>query len=344
MKQQPVCPRCGKAMKTELSCPCGYRLELTDEEVNRQLAQCAAKARPLRVLSTVFLIAAIAAGLLLHSSGMPGWWLVPAVLALLCLYFGGRCGMLNIRRDELVRHQLGDFYEKADRERFGPIPADAVALAETQLRQSNLFNGLDWNEDRIFGMRPGVYQGTPFAAANVELDHVTERENDMDQDGVTDSTTREVDPVFHGVWLRARLPRRFEQPVYIRRRGKRLGKARLAPALKDTVTTDSAAFNEAFAVESDDPHAAFFILTPQFMEQLLAQREPYFLSFRGDMVDLAVETPQRFRDRGDKSQTDLEQMRRQYTASLDYVAGLLAWLQRNENLFGGREDQPAGKE
>lgn len=59
------------------------------------------------------------------------------------------------------------------------------------------------------------------------------------------------------------------------------------------VETESVAFHQKFAVFAEDPHNAFYILTPQVMEQILAfaefAQEPVYLVFCGSSLHVAIQ-------------------------------------------------------
>ncbi|MBO7363717.1 MAG: DUF3137 domain-containing protein [Lachnospiraceae bacterium] len=105
----------------------------------------------------------------------------------------------------------------------------------------------------------------------------------------------------------------------------------------ENLETENEAFNRMFDVRAENPHTAFLILTPQFMERLMEvnEREATDFCFTGDRLYMAIRSEEdRFEIGGTiESASDVETVRQAIRADFMAAASLLDVLRENEFLF-----------
>jgi len=92
--------------------------------------------------------------------------------------------------------------------------------------------------------------------------------------------------MFKGQWIICGLKKELAAPLRLRERY--VG----VIAMKSDVETEHVAFNEKYQILTSDPHTAFCILTPHFMEYIInvdkqADAQTYF-KFAGNEVHIAL--------------------------------------------------------
>ncbi len=107
----------------------------------------------------------------------------------------------------------------------------------------------------------GTYKNVRFRQADV---HIEEEREETDKDG---NTRTYYVTIFYGKWMIFDFNKNFKSNILIepgiaRKYGSVLPKFKC-------VETESEEFNKHFFIQADDLHDAFYILTPQFMEEVL---------------------------------------------------------------------------
>lgn len=108
-----------------------------------------------------------------------------------------------------MQEQMGDFFRQEWEKAFGPdIHTPEMRIDEPFMRAHHLLDG-KWKECTVENFHEGDHGGIHFSAANVQLDHVYQRE--CPQNGY--ETCREM--VFKGIVLRCRTWVPVPSPVLV---------------------------------------------------------------------------------------------------------------------------------
>jgi hypothetical protein len=172
------------------------------------------------------------------------------------------------------------------------------------------------------------YRGIEIAFSDICLTH-TERSGDDDEKTVTD---------FEGQWLTVRMAKSLQAQVRLIERSLDFNLF----ANKSDVETESIEFNKKYRILTDDPHTAFYVLTPHFMEYINAMdaraSARTYMWFVGNMVHVAIDSRRNLFE--DISTTSLlkpagfDSLRNQFRGEIRYVTSIVDELLLNEYLFG----------
>lgn len=104
------------------------------------------------------------------------------------------------------------------------------------------------------------------------------------------------------------------------------------------IETESIDFNERFVIKTQDPHTAFYILTPNFMENILTLdntvKARTNMCFQGDYLYLSVyNNVDSFEIGKNINKKLLEQVRINMNANCNFIFSVLSELYHNERLF-----------
>ena len=183
----------------------------------------------------------------------------------------------------------------------------------------------------------GVYKGNPLQFCDLLLQQVTS----------TGKTTTVV-TVFEGQLVAYGLKKQLNGYLEVQKRtagkaggflkrlrdwGTSVGKGRDF----ESVEMENEAFNEMFDVRAEDPHNAFLVLTPQFMERLMEvnERAETNFCFTSNTLFMAVASKEnRFEiDDAISTEADLERLKNQLRYDFRATTSLLDILRNNEYLF-----------
>ena len=219
------------------------------------------------------------------------------ILGLLCIPFlvvlGKSVNALERKIKSLTGEYLvkGVLAEKVQVEKYAPneyINPDFV-------KNCNILP----NYDRISGSDyvSGTYRGVPFTFCDLHLEYETERQDD---DG---HTSKHYETNFRGHVITLHMKQRMNGYVRIRERKNPHKQNSLFTGLfnsaaeflgmnQNVVEMESDPFNQQFKVSTSDDQLAFYILTPQFMERIVAADEKADgytnLEFAGDRITLTL--------------------------------------------------------
>ena len=264
------CDICG----ADLSSDSGVVSYLSDTELEQKLGRDTKKLTYLRggaVLSV--LLAVVGFSIMLPAL------IIAAGLAFIVLMFISFLTSWRIKAlvsANIVREALSDIIKL---ESFSPQDHIRSDIIES----TNLIDG--WNECSGSDLVHGEYRGSEIFFSDITLVDV---QRYTDSDGNTHETRTTL---FEGQWVICRLGKKINHRLRLREnREKLFGKG--YRKAKSTVETENIAFNEKFQILADDPHTAFYILTPHFMEYInsadaVAKGQTY-LCFDGDWVHFAV--------------------------------------------------------
>ena len=327
-----LCPACGWSLKGEgRRCDvCGAQPGPDGEILGSRLseAELAARLRSARravVLARVFIPVSIIAAFIAFVLQL---WAV----AVLCLLAAAFCAVLNFSYGSRIKHlvavnvvrdALGEVF---DVEIYNPnrhISSSAVSGADLVR---------DWNESGGSDFVRGKYKGVGFEFSDIRLVDVQEI-TDSEGNTTTSRTTR-----FKGQWIVLETKKAFGHAVRLRERSQR----KLSGSYKKTrsdVETENQAFNAKFEILTRDPHTAFYILTPHFMEAIAAADERAqartYLCFREDQVHVAVDTGRdSFEVKRGADIRDIPALRARIQGEIRYIMEIVDELLQNKYLFG----------
>jgi hypothetical protein len=198
-------------------------------------------------------------------------------------------------------------------------------ITESALIQRN------WNTLSGSDLVEGSYKGVRFRFSDIHLEMVTRSKNGK----------RHV-TVFKGQWLIIELSKVLPWSLQLRSRtavGKRI---------KSDIETENIEFNKKFQIKCGDPHTAFYILTPHFMEYIMsaknkANRQSQLrtnaqthMNFSGQSVQIALHNGRDLFEPCSRrlfAKDNIAALRKQMQWDADYITGIIDELLLNENLF-----------
>ncbi|MDR0424590.1 MAG: DUF3137 domain-containing protein [Clostridiales Family XIII bacterium] len=199
----------------------------------------------------------------------------------------------------------------------------------------------DWNELSGNDYVSGAYKGHSIEMSDIHLvKHERTRQRNSKGHWVEKETrvTR-----FSGQWVACKLDKPLPGMLRLRENVEHHGAMKMLfgerRRTKDDVETENVAFNSQFQILTGDPHTAFYVLTPHFMEYIVsADRKAggrTCLCFSGQWVHIAVHNN---RDAfelkwGNKDAKDIPAYKARIRQEIDYITGILDELFRNEKLF-----------
>jgi hypothetical protein len=196
-------------------------------------------------------------------------------------------------------------------------------LSAKTVKESSLVGS--W--DRINGSDyvEGSYRGIDFIYSDLHLER-EEKEEVMDSDGGRRTEVSYV-TVFKGQWLVCDFGMELAATVNVKR-DKGWG----------GIQTENIEFNKKYQIYSEDPHTAFYLLTPQFMEYLTAAVKEAdaltYLSFRKDgKVHIALNSGRDSFEFTRVKPAELNGMRRRFRRELKYLTGVMDELMKNDKLY-----------
>jgi hypothetical protein len=162
--------------------------------------------------------------------------------------------------------------------------SEEVITASDMVRGWTIFRGEDYIS--------GHYNGLWIEMSDIRLQH-TVQHSDTDSKGRATTTTEYVTD-FRGLWLICDFGKKVGTRLTVRAgKAPRSGFLKPSAESKRIVEMEDVAFNEAYTVLTDDPHYAFYVLTPPMMEHIMATRsrinEDLSLEFNPDgTVHIAI--------------------------------------------------------
>ncbi|MCL2486841.1 MAG: DUF3137 domain-containing protein, partial [Oscillospiraceae bacterium] len=239
--------------------------------------------------------------------------LVPGVILLV---LGGVCQskMRNIICESLVLEAL--------LEGFTDVSYDPKASIDKALIKSVKLVD-NWQQFKGKDHFLGLYKGRKVEFSDLTLSHEV-------SSGESSHTV--ID--FKGPWMICDFGKHI--PTRLKIRERKGGNA--VSGKKSSVETENIAFNKQFQILTDDPHSAFYILTPHFMERIVrmdtAAHGQTLLCFEGSRVHIAINSGRElFKVTGRKKELeDFSGLRASFRQELFYITGIIDILCENDNL------------
>jgi len=206
-------------------------------------------------------------------------------------------------------------------------------IAGSDIRASGLIDG--WDVSSGSDHVQGKYKGRDIEFSDVHLEKETTY---TDKD---DNERTKYKTIFKGQWITCKMSKTLDAAVRVREKAGLLSLAKkvLGVRAKDSVETENAAFNQQFEILTSDPHTASSVLTPYFIEYILAADRQangrVFLCFSGNTVHIAVHNGRdSFETKGGGSAIkDLSALRQRMQSEIGYITCILDEILQNKHLF-----------
>lgn len=306
---------------------------ISDEALGTELKALSSRKKYTGIIAVACLIAAVVFGI------MRIWSiLIPALLAA-CVFgminLNSRSKMSRMVKSNVVRDALGGIFANCTYRPQDWLPSERISKAR-------LID--DWDEISGSDYVSGKYRGHDIELSDIRLVKVKVT-IEKDEDGKeTKRETRET--VFRGQWIVCKLDRPLNAMVRVREKRERTGVSKSLfgerQRAKSDVETENVAFNDQFQILTNDPHSAFYVLTPHFMEYIVAADRQSggqtSLCFSGDWAYIAIHNNRdSFELKGDKELSDIPALRKRIGNEVKYITDILNELFQNENLFAREE-------
>jgi len=204
-------------------------------------------------------------------------------------------------------------------------------VSSSTINHSDLIE--EWNECHGSDLVVGKYKGVNFEFSDIKLENVTEH---TDEDGNTKKSTTLA---FKGQWLVCEMKKSVESSLRVCERSG-FGKLIKGSGKKSDALTENTVFNERFNILTESPHTAFYILTPHFMDYILAAdtaaNGQTFLCFIDNRIHIAIHNKRDSFEVGKTS--DAAVIRARVKSEVKYVTGIIDELLHNEYLFDKGEN------
>jgi hypothetical protein len=251
--------------------------------------------------------------------------LIAAGSALIAAGFGANIARHKKRLKSLISHNIvrGVLSEAFELTHFAP----KSYIGESAIKRSGLIQQT-WNTLSGSDMVEGFYKGVRFMFSDIHLQLIVKRKN---------QNTKKT--IFKGQWLIIEPAKDIPWGLTLRSRlavGKRA---------KSDIETENIEFNKRFLIQSQDPHTAFYILTPHFMEYILGAKHKansqIHFNFYGREVHAALYNGRDlFEPKGRNlfSKDNITALRGQMEWDVNYIKSIIDELLLNENLFNTEKE------
>lgn len=346
------CPNCGAFYNPEepnveeWRCSnCGVDLSLTKEEAalqrlsdNELVAELSALNKKAGTAKTLAIVCVVAFLVLL---GIRAWplgiaaFIGAAVFGV--LYSRSSNKAKTLLSNNITRDIMSEVFDEV-------IYAANMRFPDETLREAALIP--NWDRANGSDLVAAKYKGHTINFCDIELEEEVQRE---DSDG---NTSTSYVTKFKGQWLVCELGREVPAKLRLRENAERSGK--LSKKIfgerignKSDVKTENEVFNERFQILTEDPHSAFYILTPHFMELILNADDTAnthtYLSFLENRVHILCHTGRDSFELQKNDGANLDMIRARMRGELNYITSVLDELLKNEYLFGCTKEE-AGNE
>jgi hypothetical protein len=292
---------------------------MSDAELNVKINELAPKIRRYNILGKIFLVVGLVGfmPLIILLSILvifPPLGFLPIVASIVfyarALKYEGQ--LKEFVSDNIIKGVLSDTFQLSV---YEPLER----IEEPVIKDVKLIE--NWNRAGGSDLIEGYYRGVKFTFSDLHLEFVSGGKN-------KGRKTR-----FKGQWLILELAKELPHAVQLIEDGK----------AKSDIETENIEFNRKFQIKTTDPHTAFYLLTPHFMEHILsADRRANartYMSFGGDckQAHIALHSGRDLFEAVDAkrlSVQNVEMMRNQMQWDAKYITGIIDELLLNQCLFG----------
>ena len=176
----------------------------------------------------------------------------------------------------------------------------------------------------------GKYRGVNFEFSDVHL----QRED-------TTASGRKVNrTVFKGQWLVCEfVGGQVSATIRLEEKEKAIFGSHKYVSGMTNIATENTAFNEKYHIITDDEHAAFYLLTPHFMERMVSLDEAAeaqtFFCFENGRVHIALYNWRDSFELGNTKPSEIGSLRQKFRGELKYLTDIIDELMLNEKLYTG---------
>lgn len=321
------CSNCGADLT--LSPEEAAKVRLSDAELGAQLTALHKKANTMKILAGVCVVAVFVLWIVHPLLGASAF-IPAAVFAIMSAIAGSKAK--NLLANNITRDVFSQVFDEC-------IYSAGHCLPDELLREAALIP--NWDMATGSDLISAKYKGHTVNFSDIELSEEVEREN---SDGDT-STSYETK--FKGQWMIFELGRELPAKLRLREKLERSGtisKKILGERYNDKsdVQTENAEFNKRFQILTEDPHSAFYILTPHFMEFILsaddAANTRTYLCFFENRVHIACYTGKNSFELRKNDGANIDQLRARMKMELSYITSIADELLKNEYLFGSADE------
>ena len=222
----------------------------------------------------------------------------------------------------IVLPVLKEIFEVRAYQPNGHLPSGLISSA-------GLVDG--WTDIEGSDYIEGSYKGINILYSDLHLQHIEESYDDGKK-------TVSCATVFKGQWLICDFGRELAASIRLIERIGGIKRQRTIAAGKSDIETENIEFNKKYRIITGDGHTAFYLLTPHFMERLVATDEAANAStrfcFQDGKVHIALYSGcDSFELKGVKL-ADMESVRHKFRSDLKYMTDIMDELLLNVNLFG----------
>jgi len=262
------------------------------------------------------------------SEGDVMYWLLEVLILAAVVYcalynWGSKGYMKQLLSINIVQDALGEVFEDC-KYSYGE------RLSGSLIEEAQLVSG--WTSISGSDLVEGKYRGRGIEFSDIKLEKITYR---TDGEGNVRKKKRVL--LFKGHWLVFELGRELPATVRLSERGGRRAGQVLKGMAKGDVETENAAFNQQFRIQAEDPHTAFYILTPHFIEHIMAADAAAMartsMCFKSGRAHIALDTGRDLFEVGGSGK-DIPALRARIKSEVRYLTGILDELLQNTYLFG----------
>lgn len=301
---------------------------LPDDELGRKLRSLKVWTRVKKLCTPVLLVGGFAGMAAFGSQEMWGGSLasifIALVLAFILFFMANKktSKLKDLMGSAVTLPILREVFEVANYVPNGHIDSKEVSDA-------SLID--DWNRISGSDFIEGTYKGIRIQFSDL---HLQREEEYRDDEG--HKKTRYI-TVFKGQWLICDFGRELAAMLRLfeRKSGTKWNSSH--DFTKSSVETENIEFNKKFRILTSDGHTAFYVLTPHFMERLIALDEAAnassFFCFKNGRVHIALYSGRdSFELKGVKA-GNMEAVRQKFRCDLKYMTDIMDELMQNEKLF-----------
>jgi hypothetical protein len=305
---------------------------MSEHELNERISSLTSKYKKNRTVAFVLVIIAGICMFLLEFGSFYGLVCFPA--GIIAFIAGAAAAKAKkelkcIVSNHIVRGVLAEAFELIT---FMP----GAHIGQNIINASGLFPSAGffkggWNRISGSDLVAGVYKGVRFSFSDLHL-----------QEERGSGKNRKVTTIFKGQWLIIDYEKELPHGLTLRVRGG--GKMRthgVGNRAKSDIETENMEFNKKFQIQTRDPHTAFYVLTPHFMEYILKakQRSGAQAHFRFDrrQVHIALHNGRDLFEPTGKNlfaMDNIATLKMQMQWDVNYITNIIDELLLNENLFG----------
>ncbi len=318
------CPLCGVDLSLSKEEAAKYRMG--DAELSAKLSALNGKARFAGILAAVsgacmfifFTVEYVVFGFLA---------VIPTLIFTI-MASGASSNAKTLLAGNITKDIISRVFDECNYNAKGRLPDKLVYEANV------IFN---WNWVSGSDFVTAKYKGCNIQFSDIDLEEKTETTDDK---GNTQTRYTER---FKGQWLVMELGREVPGALRLIENAERTGKIEKMilgdrKERQSDVDTDNDEFNRRFQIRTTDPHSAFYILTPHFMEFILRADDTAntrtYLSFIDNRVHILCYTGKDSFELQKNDGANLEALRARMKSELSYITSIADELLKNRYLFG----------